>query len=85
MKAWLNRLPAAPRDTAAMSTRRLARSLPLILASLVLTVVGAVLIFTGHTAPGAALLAVAQPINVFIALRSHAAPTDYVGTQRPPK
>jgi hypothetical protein len=72
-------------DTRAMPTRRLTRWLPLILASLVLTVTGAVLIFTAHIAPGAALLALAQPINVLIVLRSRAASADHLDTQRPPK
>ena len=79
------RVIARSSDTRAMPTRRLARWLPLILASLALTVTGAVLIFTGHIAPGAALLAIAQPINVLIVLRSRAASADHLGTQRPPK
>jgi hypothetical protein len=57
----------------------------LVLASLVLTVTGAVLIFTGHIAPGAALVVLARPINVLIALRSRAASADHLGTQRPPR
>jgi hypothetical protein len=49
-------------------------------ASVVLTVAGAVLIFTGPVALGAGLLIAAQPMNVFLALRKHAV---YLAARRP--
>jgi hypothetical protein len=47
--------------------------------AVVLTVAGAVLIFTGPVLPGAILLIAAQPINVVTAMSRHAV------SRRPPR
>ena len=51
----------------------------LLVASVMLTVAGAVLIFTGPVVPGAILLIAAQPINVVTAMSKRAV------SSRPPR
>lgn len=54
-------------------------------ASVVLTLAGAVLIFTGPVVLGSVLLIGAQPLNLLTAIRGHPVATDHHGAQGPPE